>query len=99
MRTSFDFDSKFEIKNCVKMNVSEAFVQPAYFNAIDYSILISTLVASLAIGIYFGFFSKSLETTEDYLVGGHKMKVIPIAISLVSRWNFNNSKPLTMFIN
>lgn len=67
------------------MNFSDSVVEQAYFARIDYSILIVTLICSIAIGIYFGFFSKSLETAEDYLVGGHKMKVLPIAISLVSR--------------
>lgn len=60
----------------------------AYFTTIDYTVFISILSVSLAIGIYFGFFSDSLKTTEDYLVGGHKMKSIPIAISMVARCLF-----------
>lgn len=58
----------------------------AYFTAIDYGVLVIILSLSLMIGIYFGFFSDNLKTAEDYLVGGHKMKSIPIAISLVARY-------------
>lgn len=58
----------------------------AYFTAIDYGVLVLLLSLSLLIGIYFGFFSDNLKTAEDYLVGGHKMKSIPIAISLVARY-------------
>ena len=58
----------------------------AYFTGVDYCVLGVILSFSLAIGIYFGFFSDNLKTAEDYLVGGHKMKVIPIAISLVARY-------------
>lgn len=67
------------------MNVSETIESKAYFATIDYGIFIFILACSLSIGIYFGFFSKELKTAEDYLIGGRKMKVIPIAISLMSR--------------
>lgn len=67
------------------MNVSETLEADAYFAAIDYCLFISILAASLAIGVYFGFFSKQLKTTEDYMIGGHKMKVLPVAISLMAR--------------
>lgn len=70
----------------VKMNESAPFEEVSYFTGLDYTIFISILSCSLAIGVYFGFFSNELKTAEDYLVGGHKMRTIPIAISLVSRW-------------
>lgn len=69
----------------MKMNESVPFEEVSYFTGLDYSIFIVLLSSSLAIGIYFGFFSDELKTAEDYLVGGHKMRTIPIAISLVSR--------------
>lgn len=37
------------------------------------------------IGIYFGFFGKKDKTTEDFMDGGKKMKVLPVALSLVAR--------------
>lgn len=68
------------------MNFSGTETELAYFTGIDYVVLVILLSLSLAIGIYFGFFSKKLKTAEDYLVGGHQMKPFPIAISLVARY-------------
>lgn len=63
------------------------------FTIADYSVFGVLLTASLAIGLYFGFFSKEEQTTEEYLLGGHKMKTVPIAISLVARYIDTNQKP------
>lgn len=67
------------------MNGSDTISEVSYFTGIDYGVLAFILSFSLAIGIYFGFFSDKLKTAEDYLVGGHKMKAFPIAISLCAR--------------
>lgn len=56
------------------------------FTIIDYSVFAALLLVSLGIGLYFGFFSKGEQTTEEYLQGGHKMQALPIAISLVARY-------------
>lgn len=76
----------YKLKKKINMNTSETLSQVAYFTEIDYGVLIVILSLSLAIGIYFGFFSDNVKTAEDYLVGGHKMKTLPIAISLVARY-------------
>lgn len=55
------------------------------FGTIDYIVFTLMLSASAMIGIYFGFFSKAKNTTEEYLRGGKKMQTLPIAISLVAR--------------
>lgn len=57
----------------------------AHFTVIDYCVFVILLLLSSSIGVYFGFFSNKLKTAEDYLLGGHKMKSFPIAISLVAR--------------
>lgn len=68
------------------MNISDiVLTDVAYFTVVDYALLIIILSFSIGIGIYFAFFSEKLKTTEDYLVGGRKMKPLPIAISLVAR--------------
>ncbi|XP_030369982.1 sodium-coupled monocarboxylate transporter 2 [Scaptodrosophila lebanonensis] len=59
---------------------SAAFV----FNTVDYVVFVVMLSISAAIGVYFGFFSKGADTTEEYLMGGKRMKTLPIAISLVA---------------
>lgn len=56
------------------------------FHNIDYVVFGALLMVSMAIGVYFGYFSKSEQTTEEYLLGGRKMKTIPIAISLIARY-------------
>lgn len=55
-----------------------------HFGTVDYAVFVLTLSLSAGIGIYFGFFGDAGSTTEEYLHGGHKMKVIPIAISLIA---------------
>ncbi|KAL9897340.1 sodium-coupled monocarboxylate transporter 2-like isoform 1-T1 [Glossina fuscipes fuscipes] len=54
------------------------------FGVVDYIVFGIMLTVSASIGAYFGFFSKSKNTTDEYLLGGKKMKTIPIAISLVA---------------
>uniref|UniRef100_A0A0K8U1A2 Sodium-coupled monocarboxylate transporter 2 n=1 Tax=Bactrocera latifrons TaxID=174628 RepID=A0A0K8U1A2_BACLA len=54
------------------------------FGGVDYVVFSLMLAASAAVGIYFGFFSKSKNTTDEYLMGGKRMKIIPIAISLIA---------------
>lgn len=61
------------------------------FTIIDYSVFGALLVVSMGIGVYFGFFSKEEQTTEEYLQGGHKMKPFPIAVSLVARFGANQN--------
>lgn len=56
-----------------------------HFQAIDYAVLGLLLLLSVSIGIYFGFFDGTEQTTEEYLLGGRRMRPIPVAISLVAR--------------
>ncbi|XP_013102156.2 sodium-coupled monocarboxylate transporter 2 [Stomoxys calcitrans] len=54
------------------------------FGYVDYGVFVFMLCISASIGVYFGFFAKSADTTEEYLHGGKQMKTLPIAISLVA---------------
>ncbi|KAH8276118.1 hypothetical protein KR026_000861 [Drosophila bipectinata] len=54
------------------------------FSITDYVVFTLMLSASAGIGVYFGFFSKAKNTTEEYLQGGKKMPTFPVAVSLVS---------------
>lgn len=77
------------------MNINdESLEMPEKFGKLDYFILFTTFLTSLGIGIYFGLFDKHLTTAKDYLFGGHKMKVIPIAVSLLARCGSYNSNIL-----
>ncbi|XP_055905168.1 sodium-coupled monocarboxylate transporter 2-like [Eupeodes corollae] len=54
------------------------------FGAVDYTVFTLLLVISAVIGVYFGFFSGDNDTTDEYLLGGKRMKPWPVAVSLVS---------------
>jgi hypothetical protein len=58
------------------------------FSWYDYILFSVMLVFSALIGIYFGCFGSKQSTANEYLMGGKTMKVIPIAISLVARYNW-----------
>ena len=65
--------------------VAENATKSFTFGTVDYIVFVIMLCTSAGIGVYFGFFSKSKNTTDEYLMGSKKMKTIPIAISLVAR--------------
>ncbi|CAH1367551.1 unnamed protein product [Tenebrio molitor] len=48
----------------------------------DYVAFIAMLLVSALIGIYFGFFKSRYNTIREYLLGGRRMKVVPIALSI-----------------
>lgn len=58
------------------------------FDVYDYVTSTLMLISCACIGIYFGFIEKKSKTSNDeldYLVGGRKMKVFPISMSLIAR--------------
>ncbi|KAM8706331.1 hypothetical protein ACLKA7_010585 [Drosophila subpalustris] len=65
-------------------NVSLDIAKGLKFGTADYVVFTVMLSASAFIGVYFGFFAKAKNTTEEYLRGGKKMQTLPIAISLVA---------------
>lgn len=67
-------------------SATAAHMEDLRFGVTDYSIFLLMLSVSAAIGLYFGFYSKSRNTTDEYLRGSKKMHALPIAISLVSRF-------------
>jgi len=63
---------------------AQAMADQFTFQTTDYIVFAFMLSISAGIGVYFGFFDKSADTTEEYLMGGKRMKTLPIAISLVA---------------
>ncbi|XP_013149412.1 PREDICTED: sodium-coupled monocarboxylate transporter 1-like isoform X2 [Papilio polytes] len=53
------------------------------FSWLDYSVFVTMLSICGAIGVYFGFYKKQ-NSTQDYLMGGRNMKLIPVCFSLVA---------------
>lgn len=55
------------------------------FSWMDYSLFSGMFVLSAAIGIYYGCFGSKQSDTKEYLLGGKKMGVFPIGMSLSAR--------------
>lgn len=53
------------------------------FSWLDYSVFVTMLSICGVIGVYFGFYKKQ-NSTQDYLMGGRNMKLIPVCFSLVA---------------
>lgn len=55
------------------------------FSYLDYSIFILLMGLSALIGLYYGFISKrKQDNTEEYLLGGKKLNIFPVAMSLIA---------------
>lgn len=55
----------------------------AAFSGYDYAILLSMLIISLGIGVFYGFFHKSGGSSEDFLLGSG-MSIFPVTLSLTT---------------
>lgn len=51
----------------------------------DYLVFVAMLVLCAIIGVYFGYFAPGEHDEDEYLMGGRKMQVLPISLSLVAR--------------
>lgn len=80
-----------------KVNVSDLNKSLQHFDWSDYAVFLLMLAGSAVIGVYFGCVQrkskkKSVGTdhesdvAKEYLMGGRKMSVFPVAVSLVARY-------------
>ncbi|XP_071086138.1 sodium-coupled monocarboxylate transporter 1-like [Haliotis cracherodii] len=59
-------------------------VSPTHqFHLADYVVFSLTIVVSLGIGVYYAVKGRRKASASEYLVGGRKMKIIPVALSLM----------------
>lgn len=65
------------------MELEELLLELQRFSIWDYSIFVLMLFICIIIGIYFGLTNKKDES--EYLMGGRKMMIMPIALSLIAR--------------
>lgn len=54
------------------------------FNWMEYLVFFGMLAASSLIGVYYGCRPKKDVTVDDYMLGGRKMSILPVALSLVA---------------
>lgn len=67
-------------------NLEEVALHLQRFSTYDYMFFIFMLFLCILIGLYFGFFKKREASAEvEYLMGGKKMSVFPISLSLIAR--------------
>lgn len=55
-----------------------------HFTVLDMVYFVIMLAICGGIGVYFGFIKKQ-NSSQDYLMGGRNMKLIPVCFSLVAR--------------
>lgn len=58
---------------------------PKLFTWVDYLLFALTLLVSSLVGIYHAWRGSS-GSTSDYLMGGKKMPILPVALSLAARY-------------
>lgn len=67
-------------------NLEDVALHLQRFTNYDYVLFAFMLFLCILIGLYFGFFKKRESSAEvDYLMGGRKMGVFPISLSLIAR--------------
>lgn len=69
------------------------------FDVVDYVVMGVFIVVTTGIGVYYGFIKKQT-TTEEYLVGGRQLHLLPVAISLMVTYQSGISilgAPLEMY--
>lgn len=56
-----------------------------HFSWLDYGLFVLLLGVSTMIGVYYGFFSKHKQNnTNEYILGGRSMAILPVAISIIA---------------
>lgn len=56
----------------------------ANFSLIDYSVFGFVLFMSALIGIFYAFVDRKKKTLDEFLLGGRKLKVFPVAMSILA---------------
>ncbi|EDV95092.1 sodium-coupled monocarboxylate transporter 2 [Drosophila grimshawi] len=64
-------------------NIEQILRELQRFSWPDYVAFVAMFLLCIGIGIYFGFMKRSV-SEDDYMLGGRKMLVVPIAFSLVA---------------
>lgn len=90
------------------MKVAELSSALQHFGILDYFVFVLMLSVCAIIGLYFGLIEKKKKQSYneqrrgsealDYLVGGRKMKVFPVALSLVARYCSNSCLQTHIFM-
>uniref|UniRef100_A0A0A1X1M8 Sodium-coupled monocarboxylate transporter 1 n=1 Tax=Zeugodacus cucurbitae TaxID=28588 RepID=A0A0A1X1M8_ZEUCU len=89
------YETTVVASNTIKsLNVTELSSSLQHFGVLDYFVFMLMLAVCAVIGLYFGFIERNKKQSDneqrrgsealDYLMGGRKMKVFPVSLSLVA---------------
>ncbi|XP_011176580.2 sodium-coupled monocarboxylate transporter 1 isoform X3 [Zeugodacus cucurbitae] len=89
------YETTVVASNTIKsLNVMELSSSLQHFGVLDYFVFMLMLAVCAVIGLYFGFIERNKKQSDneqrrgsealDYLMGGRKMKVFPVSLSLVA---------------
>nr|KAG5697884.1 hypothetical protein BaRGS_017141 [Batillaria attramentaria] len=53
------------------------------FGTVDYVLFVLTLLISAGIGVFYAIWDRKRNTTQEFLLGGKKMNIFPVAMSLM----------------
>ena len=62
------------------------------FSSIDYVIFSAMLIISAAIGLYFAWNERNKKQVAEVLLGGRKLKIFPVAMSIMASFTSVKSK-------
>ena len=60
-------------------------VHESSLHLIDYLIFIATLAVSTLVGLYFGCMGNRQSTVKEYVLGGKRMRILPVAVLVAVR--------------
>ncbi|XP_059828780.1 sodium-coupled monocarboxylate transporter 1 isoform X4 [Hypanus sabinus] len=69
---------------CYSLKMSISGQPVAQFSAWDYVVFVAMLLVSLCIGVYHAFKARGQQSNSEFLLGGRKMKAVPVAMSLTA---------------
>ncbi|KAJ8955548.1 hypothetical protein NQ318_001378 [Aromia moschata] len=70
-------------KTVIGLEVSDVSAAMQRFDWPDYAMFLAMLLICISVGVYYAFSKKSVNS-QEYLVGGRNMRVIPVAFSLIA---------------
>ena len=78
--------SNFFLNSRDSLSAMGEFSTRSYFHAADYAVFGVMLVASLAIGLYYGLSGGRQRTSAEYVLADRKMTLVPITLSLLASY-------------
>ncbi|CAG4992572.1 unnamed protein product [Parnassius apollo] len=76
--------ARYRSRLCISKTFNLIKMEQTVFGLWDYIIMAATMIASVAIGLYFRFSGGKQKTNEEYLMADRNMSIFPVAVSLMA---------------